>query len=33
LNEWERSGMLKIGRERVVVCEPHGLVRVAEGLI
>jgi CRP-like cAMP-binding protein len=33
LNEWERSGLLKIGRERVIIREPHGLVRIADGLI
>jgi CRP-like cAMP-binding protein len=32
LNEWERQGLLKIGRERVVICEPHSLVQIAEGL-
>jgi len=33
LNEWERQGMLKIGRERVVIREPHGLVKIAEDLM
>ena len=33
LNEWERSGLLKIGRERVVVRDPHGLVRIADDLL
>jgi len=33
LNEWDRDGLLKIGRERVVICDPHGLVRIADGLI
>ena len=33
LNEWDRDGMLKIGRERVVIRDPHGLVRLADGLI
>ena len=33
LNDWERQGLLKIGRERVVVREPHGLVKIADGLI
>ena len=32
LNEWERSGLLKIGRERVVICSPHGLVSIADDL-
>ena len=33
LNEWERNGLLKIGRGRVVVCDPHGLVRIADDLV
>jgi CRP/FNR family transcriptional regulator, nitrogen oxide reductase regulator len=33
LNEWERDGLLKIGRERVIVCDPHGLVRLADDLV
>jgi CRP/FNR family transcriptional regulator, nitrogen oxide reductase regulator len=33
LTEWERSGLLKIGRERVVVRNPHGLVRIADDLV
>ncbi len=33
LNEWERNGLLKIGRERVVIREPHGLVRIADDLV
>lgn len=33
LNEWERSGLLKIGRERVVICNPHGLVSIADELV
>jgi CRP/FNR family transcriptional regulator, nitrogen oxide reductase regulator len=33
LNEWERSSLLKIGRERVIICDPHGLVRLADDLI
>lgn len=33
LNEWERSGLLEIGRERVVIREPHGLVTIADELI
>ncbi len=33
LNEWERQGLLQIGRERVVIREPHGLVRIAEDLL
>ena len=33
LNEWERSGLLEIGRERVVIREPHGLVSIADELV
>jgi CRP-like cAMP-binding protein len=33
LKEWERAGLLHVGRERVVICEPHGLVRLADDLI
>ena len=33
LSEWERNGLLKIGRERVVVKDPHGLVRIADDLV
>jgi CRP-like cAMP-binding protein len=33
LSEWERNGLLKIGRERVVIIEPHGLVRIADDLV
>lgn len=33
LSEWEREGLLKIGRERVIICEPHGLVKIADVLI
>lgn len=32
LAEWERAGILKIGRERVILREPHGLVRIADDL-
>ncbi len=32
LSEWERQGLVETGRERVKVTNPHGLVRVAEGL-
>lgn len=32
LNEWERSGLFKIGRERVVICSLHGLVSIADDL-
>lgn len=33
LKEWERQGLVKIGREKVCICEPHGLVRLADDLI
>ncbi len=32
LSEWERRGLLSIGRERVEILEPHGLVRIADDL-
>jgi CRP-like cAMP-binding protein len=32
LSEWERQGLLSIGRERVIIREPHGLVKIAEDL-
>jgi len=33
LNEWERGGLLEIGRERVVIREPHGLVSISDDLV
>jgi len=33
LKEWERQGMVKIGREKVCICEPHGLVSLADDLV
>lgn len=33
LNEWERAGLLEIGRERVVIRQPHGLVSIADELV
>ena len=33
LNEWERQGMVRLGREKVCICQPHGLVRLAGDLI
>ena len=33
LNEWERSGLLSLGRERVVIRDPHGLVRISDDLV
>lgn len=32
LAEWERRGLLKAGREKVTILQPHGLVRIAEDL-
>jgi CRP-like cAMP-binding protein len=32
LSEWERQGLLSVGRERVVIREPHALVKIAEDL-
>lgn len=31
LSEWERRGIIKTGRERIAVLQPHELVQVAEG--
>ena len=30
--EWERQGLVKLGRENVPILKPHGLVQLAEGL-
>lgn len=32
LSAWESQGLVLSGRERVVICAPHGLVRIAEDL-
>ncbi len=32
LSGWERKGLLIAGRERVIIVQPHELLRVAEGL-
>jgi len=32
LADWERQGLIETGRERVVIRDPHGLVKIAEGL-
>ncbi len=32
LTEWERQGLLSSGREHIRILDPHGLVRLAEGL-
>lgn len=31
-SEWERKGILKTGRQRIVILKPHDLVRLADGL-
>jgi CRP-like cAMP-binding protein len=33
LNEWERSGLLGIGRERVIIRDPDGLVRISDDMV
>ena len=33
MSEWERNGWLKIGRGRVVIREPHSLVRISDDLV
>ena len=32
LSQWETQKIVVSGRERVTVCNPHGLVRIAEDL-
>lgn len=32
LSAWESEGLLEVGRERVLIRSPHGLVRIAEDL-
>jgi CRP-like cAMP-binding protein len=32
LSEWEKRGLVESGRERVLIRNPHGLVRIAEEL-
>lgn len=32
LSRWEQEGLITTGRERVIVCKPHGLVAIAEDL-
>jgi CRP/FNR family transcriptional regulator, nitrogen oxide reductase regulator len=32
LSEWERQGLVEAGRERVLIRNPHGVVRIAEDL-
>ena len=33
LSEWERQGILKTGRERIAIINPHELVRIADGQV
>jgi CRP-like cAMP-binding protein len=32
MSNWEQNGLIETGRERVVICNPHGLVTIAEDL-
>jgi CRP-like cAMP-binding protein len=32
LSNWEQQGLIETGRERVTICNPHGLVVIAEDL-
>lgn len=32
LSLWEKQGLLKTGRERVIIANPHGVMALAEGL-
>ncbi len=33
LSEWERKGIIKTGREKILVLNPHELVRIADGQV
>lgn len=33
LSNWEQQGLIETGRERVIICNPHGLVVIAEDLV
>ena len=33
MSQWEQQGLVLLGRERVVIRYPHGLVRIAEDLV
>lgn len=33
LKIWERAGLLQVGRERVIIRDPHGLVTIADDLV
>lgn len=32
LSQWEQQGLIKSGREKIIICFPHGLVKIAEDL-
>ncbi len=32
LSSWEHQGLIETGRERIIICDPHGLVSIAEDL-
>ena len=32
LSQWENQGLIKSGREKIIICFPHGLVKIAEDL-
>ncbi|GAB4503196.1 MAG: Crp/Fnr family transcriptional regulator [Anaerolineales bacterium] len=32
LSVWEKQGLISTGRERVILTNPHGIMRIAEGL-
>jgi CRP-like cAMP-binding protein len=32
LSGWEQGGLIETGRERVIICQPHALVSIAEDL-
>ncbi|HVP21368.1 MAG TPA: Crp/Fnr family transcriptional regulator [Anaerolineaceae bacterium] len=31
LRQWENQGLITADREHIIICNPHGLVRIAEG--
>ncbi len=33
LSEWERKGVIQTGREKIVITNPHELVRIADGQV
>lgn len=32
ISKWEQDGLVKTAREQIIICSPHGLVKVAEDL-